>query len=459
MRKSLFFLLVVALLVSLMPVTAQDTVEIVFWTSENQPERVERQEAIAAAFEAENPGVDVLLVPVEENEQVRLMTVNQASNTLPDIVLHSVQFTGRWVADGVLDVARNTALIESLGIDTFSSGALALASDGMGGYGSVPSDGWGQLLLYREDLFAAAGVDAPTSYDNIMTAAAAIHNPDEGIIGFCGPNAADQQYTWQTFEHVALANGATFVDADGNITWDSPEMIEAMQFYADLMNNYGPGQAGWYWDQTRANYLGGSCGMTIWSPFILDEMAGLRDSAYPTCAECEDNPAHVAENTGFVGAFSGYSNDAPAAWGSTFNLGITTNADPEAEAFIEFWFNNGYLDALGVAPEGKFPMRAGTADEPTLFLDGWGQLDVGVDRRAPLGDFYSEEDLAVIVGGSEGYTKMGFDVGQSALASSVGSVFFIQENLVAFMNGDISVEEAAENIQIEIEDLQLELEG
>ncbi|MEM6282122.1 MAG: extracellular solute-binding protein [Chloroflexota bacterium] len=461
MRTKLSVMLLMTLLISMMaigPAAAQDTVEIVFWTSEVQPERIERQEAIAEAFEAENPGVDVIVVPTEENEQVSLMTVNQASNTLPDLVLHSVQFTAKWVTDGALDTERATAVIESLGTDTFSEGALNLALVEEGVYGSVPSDGWGQLLLFRSDLFEEAGLAAPDSYESILAAAEALHDPEGDLIGFCGPNAPDQGYTWQTFEHIALANGASFVDADGNITFDSPEMIEAFEFYNELMSSYGPGETGWFWDQTRANYLAGRCAMTIWSPFILDEMAGLRDSAFPSCADCADNPAAVAEATDFVGAFTGYSNDAPAAWGSTFNIGITPNADAEAEAFIEYWMNQGYLDALSVAPEGKFPMRSGTPDEPTTFLDGWATLDVGVDRRAPLGDFYSEEDLGVITGGADGYTKMGFDVGQNVLASAVGSAFFIQENLASYLNGEISVEDAVANIQIEIEDLQLELE-
>lgn len=462
MRKNVIYLSVLSLLfsmISILPVFGQDMVEIVFLTSENQPERVERQEAIANAFEAENPGIDVIIVPVSENEQVSFMTVSQAANTLPDLVLHSVQFTAKWVGDGALDADRATAVIESLGVETFSGGALALAQVEEGVYGSIPNDGWGQLLLYRSDLFADAGLAAPDSYDNILAAAGALHAPDSDVIGFCGPNAPDQGYTWQTFEHLALANGATFVDDMGSITFDSPEMVGAMSFYNDLMSNYGPGETGWFWDQTRANYLAGRCAMTIWSPFILDEMAGLRDSAYPSCAECEENPAFIAENTDFVGAFTGYDNDVPAAWGSTFNVGIAPTADAEAELFLEYWFNEAYLDTLAVAPEGKFPMRAGTVDEPTLYLDGWATLDVGVDRRAPLGDFYSAEDLAVITGGADGYTKMGFDVGQSGLASAVGSAFFIQENLAAYLNGDISVEEAAENVQIEIEDLQLELDG
>lgn len=458
MRKFIIVVTLLALsLAMVLPVMAQD-VEVVFITSENQPERVERQEAIAAAFEAENPGIDVIIVPVEENEQVSFLTISQAANTLPDIVLGSVQFTAKWVADGALDAERATAVIESLGVDTFSAGALALAQVEEGLYGSIPNDGWGQLLMYRSDLFAEAGLDAPDSYADILAAAEALHDPENDLFGFCGPNAPDQQFTWQTFEHVALANGASFVDDMGSITFDSPEMIEAMEFYNNLMGNFGPGQTGWFWDQTRATYLAGGCAMNIWSPFILDEMAGLRDSAYPSCAECEENPAFIAENTDFVGAFSGFSSDVPAAWGSTFNVGISTSADPEAELFLEYWFNEAYLDTLAVAPEGKFPMRRGTADEPTLFLDGWATLDVGVDRRAPLGDFYSAEDLAIISGGADGYTRMGFDVGQNTLASAVGSTFFIQENLASYLNGDISVEDAVANVQIEIEDLQLELE-
>ncbi|MCA9915733.1 MAG: extracellular solute-binding protein, partial [Anaerolineae bacterium] len=417
--NKLFSVMIVALIAMLIiaPVTAQETT-IVFWTSEVQPERIERQQAIADAFMAENEGVVVEIVPTEESEQVNLMTAALAAGDLPDVVLHSVQFSARWVQDGALDAAAATSIIEELGMDTFSEGALDLAQLEDGSYASVPSDGWGQLLLFRKDLFDSAGLAAPDSYENILAAAEALHSPDDGMIGFCGPNATDQQYTWQVFEHVALANGATFVDADGNITFDSPEMVEAIAFYDELMTNYGPGEAGWYWDQTRANYLAGNCAMTIWSPFILDEMAGLRDGAYPTCAECEENPAFIAENTSVVSAFTGYSNDVPAAWGSTYNAGISPTAPDAARDFILFWFNEAYLDALSIAPEGKFPMRRGTPDNPTEFIDGWAMLDVGVDRRAPLSDFYDEDTLNIIVAGSDGYTRMGFDVGQSVLASA-----------------------------------------
>jgi len=460
MKKLFPLILVVSLLATLaiVPASAQDETTLVFWTSEVQPERIERQQNLIAAFEEANPGVNVEIVPTEENEQVQLMTVNLASGTVPDIVLHAAQFTAKWVNDGAINAEAATEVINNLGVDTFGEGALDLVAVEEGLYGAVPSDGWGQLLVYRSDLFEEAGLAPPDTYDAILEAAVTLNDPDNGFFGFCGANAADQQYTWQVLEHIALANGANLVNEEGNVVFDSPAMIEAFEFYKQLMDEGGQPESGWFWQQTRANYLNGNCGMTIWSPFILDEMAGLRDSAFPACAECEDNPAFIAENTDIIARITGFSGDT-AAWGSTVNLGIGVNAPDAARDFVEFWFSEEfYLAALSVAPEGKFPMRQGTDENPELFVNGWRDLEVGVDRTASLSEFY-DDDLDTVIEGSQNYNRMGFEQGQALLASAVGSQFFIQENLVAFLNGDISVEEAVENIQIEIEDLQIELES
>ncbi len=460
-RKLLVLVTVFALLLLSLPVLAQDDGEITitFWSTEFQPARVERQQAIIDRFEEANPGVRVELVVADENLMDQLMTLNLAAGTPPDVVLHPLQLTAKWYNQGLLDADFATSIIESLGKETFSPGALALMEvpGEEGRYAAIPADGWGQLLLYRRDLFEANGLEPPTSYDAIMTAAAALHDPDNNMIGFCGPNHPGEVYTWQVFEHIALANGASFVDDEGNITWTSPEMVEAIQFYADLMTNYGPTESDWYWLQTRAEYLAGNCGMTIWSPFILDEMAGLRDSVLPTCEQCADDPAYIARNTGVVSAITGYSSDVPAAWGSVFAVGLVPGADPAAQAFVEFWMTEAYLDSLAVAPEGKFPMRRGTPDDPTAFIEGWSNLDVGVDRKAPLSDFYDAETLNTIVQGADGYMRMGYDQGQQLLASAIGSQFFIQENLVAVLNGDLTAEEAAEEMQIATEDIQAEL--
>ena len=94
----------------------------------------------------------------------------------------------------------------------------------------------------------------------------------------------------------------------------------------------------------------------------------------------------------FVPSFSGPSGES-AQYGqvSYMGIGVTENTE-EAKQFVEYWLSDGYIPWLAVAPEGKFPMRRGTQDEPTKYLEEWAALEVGVDRTAPLSDFYAPAD-------------------------------------------------------------------
>ena len=64
--------------------------------------------------------------------------------------------------------------MDNLGIDTFASGPVAMAmSDGE--IVAVPTDGWTQLVVYRNDLFEAAGLEAPTTFAAMNAAMTALH--------------------------------------------------------------------------------------------------------------------------------------------------------------------------------------------------------------------------------------------------------------------------------------------
>ena len=78
---------------------------------------------------------------------------------------------------------------------------------------AVPSDGWVQLLVYRTDLFEAAGLAVPDNYEAIREAALALNSDDmAGIVAATGP--ADS-FTQQTFEYFAVGNGCEVVDDAG----------------------------------------------------------------------------------------------------------------------------------------------------------------------------------------------------------------------------------------------------
>ena len=55
------------------------------------------------------------------------------------------------------------------------------------------------------------------------------------------------------------------------------------------------------------------------------------------------------------------------------------------------------------------------------FTEAWSQLDVGVERRAPLGDLYAAEMIDEIVGGLDVAQRWGVADGQLALAGPTSS--------------------------------------
>ena len=119
--------------------------------------------------------------------------------------------------------------------------------------------------------------------------------------------------------------------------------------------------------------------MIVWSSFLLDELAGLRNDALPTCDECKSDPLFLANNSGIVTAISGPSG-SPTQFGEQVSFVIGKDADTAAaQQFVEYMMSDGYVDWLALAPEGKFPTRLGTADNPTEYADAWGKLQAGVD--------------------------------------------------------------------------------
>ncbi|MGI9394849.1 MAG: ABC transporter substrate-binding protein [Boseongicola sp.] len=405
--------------------------ELRFWTTEEQPERLARQEAMAEAFAAVS-GHTVQVIPVTENDLGTRATAAFAAGDLPDVIYHPLQYAGPWSEAGILDTDAATDVVESLGAGTFASGALEMAAVD-GGFASVPVDGWTQMLVYRADLFAEKGLEPPNSYANVLAAVEALHNPPE-MYGFVAATKIDENFMSQVLEHVFLANGVSPVGPGGVQPLDEAATTEVLDFYKAIAEASPPGDL--YWDQSRTLYFSGNAAMIIWSPFILDELAGLRDSAPPTI---NDDPMSrdLAAATGIVTNFAGPSNPDGAAWGDVRYFGITSDASTDAAMeFVQYSMNEGYGSTLAIAPEGKFPVRRGTADNPSEFSELWATLDVGVDRKAPLGDLYEASMIEEIVGGLDVAQRWGVADGQLAAASKIINSQVINRLVREYIDGE-----------------------
>jgi multiple sugar transport system substrate-binding protein len=394
--------------------TAAQAETLRFWTTEEQPERLAKQEELAAAFK-EKTGIEVNVIPVTESDLGTRATAAFAAGDLPDVIYHTLQYALPWSEAGILDTEAATEVFEKLGADTFAPGAVAMAAveDGVA---SVPVDGWTQMVIYRKDLFEENGLAAPDSYEDILAAVEKLHNPPE-MFGFVAATKVDENFMSQVLEHVLLANGVSPVGEEGFEPLDEQKTVEALEFYKAIAKASPPGDL--FWKQSRELYFSGKAAMIIWSPFILDELAGLRDSAPPTITD-DPTSKELASRTGVVTTLSGPSNPDGAAWADIRYFGITNDADTEAAMqFVEFSMDEGYLSTLSIAPEGKFPIRRGSGDNPTEFVDGWAKLPVGVDRKAPLTDLYDADTIKTIVSGLDTASRWGVKEGQLSLASKM----------------------------------------
>ena len=418
---------------------------VTFWTTLIEPKRMEVQRQLAAEFMALHPNIEVEVVPVDENELPTRIVAAYAAGNLPDLVRVPLDYIAGWAEQGILDVEAATALLEDMGLDTFASGALKLAEVD-GGYAGLPTDGWGQLLLYRKDLFEEYDLPRPDDWASILQAAMVLHDPPN-LYGIEVGTDPDQVFTQQVFEHFALSNGARLVNEAGNIDLTTPEFIDALRYYKLLATQFTP-PGNIYWLQTRADFLAGKAAMIVWSPYILDELAGLRD-AVPVTAKFPPGSPPLHERVGIVTAIAGPDGE-PAQYGYVLYTGITVDADVEAaQAFARYLLSDGYAKWLSMAPEGMFPMRPG-------YIDQWKQLEIGVDRKRPITELYPAEVIEAIAKGVERLDRWGFAAGKGPCISSIYGTKTLIEILRRYMDGEITTAEQAAQM---MEDRVRALEG
>ena len=417
--------------------------DITFWTTEVQPARMAKQEEMAKAFEAKT-GIKVEVIPVEEKDLGTRATAASAAGNLPDVIYHTLQYVLPWSEAGILDVDANNDIVNKLGKSTFAPGAIEMAKKGAK-VAAVPVDGSTQMVVYRKNLFESAGLKPPTNYANITKAIKKLSGSN--MYGFVAATKTDENFMSQVLEHVLLANGVNFVKRGGTQK-QGKELKNALEFYKVLAKASPPGEL--YWKQSRALYFAGRTPMIIWSPFIMDELAGLRDSAPPTF-NVDPTSNELAQKTGFITNFSGPDNKSGAAWADIRYFGVTADADTdEAKKFIMYSMEEGYTSTLSIAPEGKFPVRRGNASDPNAFTKAWSKLPVGVDRKAPLTDLYSADVINNIVAGLDTANRWGVKEGELSRASKIINAQFLNRITREFIDDQISVDEAVNKINAEL---------
>jgi multiple sugar transport system substrate-binding protein len=414
---------------------AEGEQSVTFWTPQTTPERLAAQEEIAAAF-TEESGIEVEVVPMAGADQDQALATGAASGDVPDVILHASTQTNAWNAQGLLDVEASAAAVDTLGADTFNERALdAVTIDGTAA--AVPSDGWTHVVAYRADMLEEAGVEPPTNLDELAAAATTLKD-ELNVTGLALGTQAGSASATEGIQSTFQSAGCELV-TDGEVVIDSPECVDAAEDFLTLRDSSVAGD----FDVTsaRAAYMNGDAAMLLFSTHILDELAGLDEATPATCDECADNPAFLAENTEFITVIDP---ENPAQYGTVLSYGIPTGANVEAaQQYIEYVMGEGYVDTLGVATEGRIPLRNGTADNPTEYLDAWGELGIGPAQERTTVDIYGEEFVGQLADGINAVHQWGNGTPDAELAGLVFSQSVLANQIEPLYSGTSAAEVTA----------------
>lgn len=322
-RSSLFVLLVIALLLSVSAVSAQDGVSIryVLWDTNQLP----AYQQCADAFMAANPGITVNVEQLGWDDYWTAITTGFISGDAPDVFTDHLAKYPEFVAlEQLVDLQ---PLVERDGVatDIYYPGLADLWAKDGARYG-LPKD-WDTIaVVYNQSLFEAAGVD-PAIMD---------------------------EWTWN------LEDGGTFL-----------QTIAALTLDANGNNGLSPD-----FDKTNVvqygfvpDGMGGAYGQTQWSALAVSTGWQFNNGPWGDEYYYDDERfintvqwwADLAVEHGFAPSFEEVSSLGSATLFQAGNIAMTMNGSWMIGTFLASEFPVGF-GRLPIGPEGRKSMFNGLAD-------------------------------------------------------------------------------------------------
>lgn len=320
-------------------------------------------------------------------------------------------------------------IIDDHGRDDFLPSYLAAVQKD-GESWAIPDWANHQEVWYRTDLFEAAGVEVPTTWDELLEVAKAVDEGAGGIRGFAVPMNS-VQVAPQTLYQFLYANGVfTFDRETGEYAFDEDldAVTEAVQFMLDLYAAASPAESRtWAWGDFRNAFAEGRLAMTqdfgavvgliqTNNPDLLDKI-----SAFPLPTPSGDA--------------------APGMLGGGYYYMLGKTGDARQAAAKE-------LVACMLEPE----LAAGRANtRPVFAIPAMvSASETSTYQNNPVVQAFAEE--IEVIRQQQSY-RYGMEGGLNALSGQIEATTFIGDALQAAAVGDISVEEAVDRINSELKRL------
>ena len=207
---------------------------------------------------------------------------------------------------------------------------------------AAPFYGESSMIMYRTDLMAKAGLEMPAAptWEFIREAAAAMDDPESDTNGVCLRGKAGWGEGGAFITVTANSFGARWFDENWRAQFDQPEWKDALTFFVNLMNDYGPqGYATNGFNENLSLFQQGKCGMWI-------------DATVAASFVTNPNDSTVADKVGFALApDNGLGKRSNWLWAWALAIPAGTKKEAAAKQFIEWATSKGYIE-LVAANEG-----------------------------------------------------------------------------------------------------------
>lgn len=245
------------------------------------------------------------------------------------------------------------------------------------------------------------GLELPENWDDILEVAAAFNDQANKKYGIALPTS-ESAFTEQVFSQYALSNDANVFDKDKNVTVNTPEMKEAVEFYKELASYSMPGST--EVADVKDAFVGKNTPMAMYSTYILNAV----------------KEAGFAEDLALVLP----NKKEPVSYGCITVLGIADGMeDAETDAakkFVSFLLekeNN--INWLNMAPGGIQPVLKEVSDDAAY-------TDME-ERKAFAGlndDIAAAVDSLQLFGTVDGknFTEMGDVTNTGAISKMINNV-------------------------------------
>ncbi len=331
MRVTPMLLGAIALAMTAVPGTAQTKLTI---ATVNNGDMI-RMQKLTDDFKTKNPGINIEWVTMEENVLRQKVTTDIATKGGQyDIMTIGTYEVPIWAKQNWL------VPLENLGADYDVGDLLPAIRSGLSKDDKLyaaPFYGESSMVMYRKDLFEAAGLkmpDAPT-WDFIAEAARKITDKSKEVYGICLRGKAGWGENMAFLSATANSFGARWFDENWKPQFDQPEWKEALTFYINLMKDAGPpGASSNGFNENLALFQSGKCGMWIDATVAASFVSNPKESK-------------VADKVGFALApDKGLGKRGNWLWAWSLAIPAGSKKQEAAEKFIAWATGKGYAELV-----------------------------------------------------------------------------------------------------------------